>query len=311
MSATAYDVIGDIHGHADKLTGLLRAMGYRETQGVWRPPHGHQAVFIGDLIDRGPEQRQVIRIVRSMMDAGHARAVMGNHEFNAIGFVTPDPGKAGQFLRPHSDKNRNQHGEFLAQVGEGSDLHREYIEWFRTLPVTLDLGGIRAVHACWHDRHIGVIASDTDGGRLSEDFIVRAHRKGSPEHAAMDCLTKGVEIPLPEGASFVDHADIRRTDVRTRWWLEAPATFRDVAVVEAEKREQIPAVALPGDYCPLPVHGTPVFVGHYWLEGAPSLQAPRVACVDYSAAGKGPLVAYRWMGETELDARNFVLAGGA
>ena len=55
--------------------------------------------------------------------------------------------------------------------------------------------------------------------------------------------------------------------------------------------------------------GPPVFIGHYWMSGKPELQSPKVACVDYSAAKDGPLVAYRWDGEQELDASRFVEAG--
>ena len=63
---------------------------------------------------------------------------------------------------------------------------------------------------------------------------------------------------------------------------------------------------LPADYQGSPVDGSPVFVGHYWMEGTPVLQSPKLACVDWSAAKHGPLVAYRWDGETELDASRFV-----
>ena len=118
-----YDVIGDIHGHADKLEGLLESMGYARTGSGYRAPHGRQAVFLGDLIDRGPDQVRVLSIVRSMVDSGAARCILGNHEFNAIGYLTDDPGKPGEAYRPNrvetpkAIKNRKQHAEFLAQVG--------------------------------------------------------------------------------------------------------------------------------------------------------------------------------------------------
>ena len=52
----------------------------------------------------------------------------------------------------------------------------------------------------------------------------------------------------------------------------------------------------------------PVFFGRYWWTGIPGPLAPKVACVDYSAGMGGPLVAYRWDGEEELEARGFVSA---
>jgi hypothetical protein len=142
-----YDVIGDIHGHAEVLQRLLRQMDYRDEDGVFRH-RDRQAIFVGDFVDRGPQQREVLHIARGMCDAGTALAVMGNHEFNALGWAEPNGN--GGFLRPHSQNNKEQHEEFLRQIGEGSAAHKEALEWFQTLPVWLDLPGLRVVHACWH-----------------------------------------------------------------------------------------------------------------------------------------------------------------
>lgn len=71
----------------------------------------------------------------------------------------------------------------------------------------------------------------------------------------------------------------------------------------------VPDHPLPTDYLGGTDGETPVFVGHYWMTGIPRLESHKVACVDWSAAKDGPLVAYRWDGERELDARKFVAAG--
>ncbi|RZT92560.1 metallophosphoesterase [Rivibacter subsaxonicus] len=159
-----YDLIGDIHGHAAKLDALLARLGYSRRGERWIPPTGRQAIFLGDLVDRGPQQIPVVRTVRAMVEAGDAQCVMGNHEFNAIGFVTERRGESGAFLRRHSAKNRTQHAEFLQQVGEGSALHLELIGWFRTLPPALDLGGIRVVHAWWHQPHVDLMTTRWPAG---------------------------------------------------------------------------------------------------------------------------------------------------
>ena len=70
-----YDIIGDIHGQADKLEALLRTLGYRERGGAWRHP-ARTAIFVGDFIDRGPAQVRSVTIARRMVDAGAAPAVM-------------------------------------------------------------------------------------------------------------------------------------------------------------------------------------------------------------------------------------------
>lgn len=305
-----YDVIGDIHGQGGKLEALLRKLGYTEASRQWVPPQGRQAVFLGDLIDRGPEQVKVVNIVRAMIDAGHALSVMGNHEFNAIGYATERRDAPGEFLRPHSAKNTDQHAEFLRQVGEGSALHREMVEWFRSLPPTLDLGGIRVVHAWWHQSYVDLVARQLPLGRaMDESFLRGAYVKGSPEWDAMEGLTKGLEVRLPAGHSFVDHSGIERRDVRTRWWHHEPRSYRDVAIVGDAQYHRMPDHPLPADYAGAPVDGSPVFIGHYWMTGRPELQSPKVACVDYSAAKDGPLVAYRWDGEHELNSSHFVEAG--
>lgn len=107
----AYDLIGDVHGHAGELEALLAKMGYAPKAGVWRHPE-RTAVFLGDFVDRGPRQRDTLRIVRGMIESGHALSVMGNHEFNAIAFFMPDPAAPGEYLRPRSPKNYQQHEAF-------------------------------------------------------------------------------------------------------------------------------------------------------------------------------------------------------
>ena len=94
-----YDVIGDIHGHAEELRTLLRQLGYEERNGGY-VAEGRNAIFVGDFIDRGPAIREVLQIARAMVTRNGAYAVLGNHEFNALCYHTPDA--VGSFLRPHS-----------------------------------------------------------------------------------------------------------------------------------------------------------------------------------------------------------------
>ncbi|MBM9467049.1 polynucleotide kinase-phosphatase [Nakamurella sp. YIM 132084] len=81
-----FDVIGDVHGCRPELEALLDRLGYqlvrdaagRTVDAV--PPAGRSAVFLGDLVDRGPDSPGVLRLVMGMVAAGHARCVPGNHE---------------------------------------------------------------------------------------------------------------------------------------------------------------------------------------------------------------------------------------
>ena len=76
-----FDVIGDVHGCHRELTDLLDALGYRPAaDDGWRHPAGRTAVFLGDLVDRGPDTPGVLATVLAMTAAGTALCVSGNHE---------------------------------------------------------------------------------------------------------------------------------------------------------------------------------------------------------------------------------------
>jgi len=81
-----FDVIGDVHGCRTELEALLGRLGYRVSRDASGravdavPPAGRAAVFLGDLVDRGPDSPGVLRLVMGMVTAGHALAVPGNHE---------------------------------------------------------------------------------------------------------------------------------------------------------------------------------------------------------------------------------------
>lgn len=309
----AYDVIGDIHGHAAKLERLLERLGYApEGERGYRPPAGRRAAFVGDLIDRGPEQIRVYRIVRSMVEAGHAVCAMGNHEWNAIGWAEQSHKHAGQFLREHNEKNLKLHAAFLRQVGQGSPLHQEMVEWFRSLPPFLELDGLRVVHAWWHQPYVDAIrVAWPDGTRLSDEVLHAACDRGSPLWEAVEGVMKGLEVDLPPGCSYRDHAGIERSRSRTKWWVGQAPSIRDVLLLEDEDLAGVPDHPLPADYPGGGDARVPTIIGHYWMSGTPRLLAPNVACVDFSAAAHGPLVAYRWDGEKQLSASNFVLHDGA
>jgi hypothetical protein len=295
-----FDVLGDIHGQFDKVTGLLAKLGYRETDGVWAH-ESRTAIFVGDLIDRGPKQLATVELVRGMVRAGSAQCVLGNHEFNAIAWVTPDPEHPGKFLRDHHKPgNREQHQAFL-EVVEGTPRQKEITGWFKTLPLWLDLPGLRVVHACWHQQSMDLLRPLLGPNQtLTEEAILLGSRKGHPVYEAIEIVCKGPEITLPEGVSFQDREGKSRHEVRVRWWLPQAKTFRDAAIVPPGNENRIPDVSLPAEWKGHPYSGPPVLFGHYWFSGPPAVISPQFACLDYSVAKGGPLLAYRFDGESGL-----------
>jgi len=86
--AGPFDIIGDVHGCADELVELLEKLGY-EIEGSdggfeVRPPEGRRAVFLGDLVDRGPKSPEVLRLVMCMVGSGAALCVPGNHDAKLV-----------------------------------------------------------------------------------------------------------------------------------------------------------------------------------------------------------------------------------
>ena len=301
---SGYDVIGDVHGDADKLAGLLRVLGYRDRDGSWRH-RDRQAVFVGDLIDRGAQQLETIAIMRRMMDSGAALIVLGNHEFNAIAWATPDPRHPGEYLRTRDAHHRQQHEAFLAAVGEDSTRHLELIEWFKTLPMWLDLGGLRVVHACWDERSMEVLRPHLRAdGPTSPELIEESNRKGTAAYDAVEIVLKGPEFELGNGRGYYDPGGTWRTKARFRWWKPGATTLREAAEIPGDAGLELPDDPIDP---PVPPYDgdVPVIVGHYWRTGSPELLTRNVACVDYSAVKGGPLVAYRWDGETELTSDHF------
>lgn len=276
MPPTGIDVIGDVHGRSAELRALLARLGYRERGGAWRHP-SREALFMGDLVDRGPGVGETLALVRAMVDAGSARMVLGNHELNLLRWFTAD-GRGGH-LRTHDARRRAQAGATLAWCEARPAEAAEALRWFQDLPLFLEAGGARFVHACWHPADAARIGDRRTLRQL--DWTSPAFRE-SPEGRAVETLLKGPEVSLPAGTETVDADGHRRREVRLAWW---------------EDPEGHPYAA-PG-----PGEG-PVFIGHYTLPGTHGALHPRVACVDFG--GPGAVGAYRWDGEGEIHPRHFV-----
>lgn len=303
-----FDVIGDVHGFADPLERLLVGLGYEEIDGTYRHER-RRAVFVGDLIDRGPDQLRTVGIVRSMVDHGSALMVLGNHEFNGVAWSTPDG--AGGWCRPHTDKNRRQHSAFLDAVGENSAEHDEWIQWFYTVPMWIDLGDLRVVHACWDPASMDVMGD----GVLYHEIV--AASEGSPVFEALENVLKGPEIDMG-GPTYLDPGGHCRDVARIRWWDPSVRTLADAVEIPngstaCDGSPFGPVADVPLDNTAVPdvPRDVPILYGHYWRSGDdPSIDNSASACLDWSVAGGGPLVAYRWSGESELTNSNLVWVEG-
>lgn len=299
--------IGDIHGHAAALEAMLKTLGWKQQDGRWRGPANTRLVFVGELIDHGPDNRRAVELVRDLVERDLATCVLGNHKTNAIQFHTPDPENPGKHLRPQSDKNFRQHEAFLNEYGNDPAGLKDTLAWFRTLPMAVETPRWRCVHACWHPDPLNHLHHENGTWRMPEDRWLHTARAGQPERQAIDVLLNGPEIDLPNGAFYHDKDGHQRDNARLKWWARHPSSLGEAILMPGradglDLDQPFDGAAYPG----YPAGATPVFFGHYWRTGTPSPELPNAACIDHSAARGGRLVAYRLGRERRLDPSRFV-----
>ena len=310
MNTVGYDIVGDIHGCAETLTKLLVKLGYQIDNGTYWHPN-RKAIFVGDIVDRGPRIREALHIIKNMVDNGTGQCIMGNHEYNALGYTTHlHASEQDGYVRVHNRYNNRQIAETLIQFASYPEEWRMFLDWFQTLPIFLEMPGFRVVHACWDDALINEFKSQYHTNTVTQEFIRESADKGTFAGHFMDRLTRGTDLRLPHGRTIKSKDGYERAFFRTKFWAKNPKRYKDI-VIQPDP--------LPEDLVDQPLteneknnlhtyseKAVPVFVGHYWLQGRPRPLTHNVACLDYSAVKYGRLVAYQFDGEKELQENKFV-----
>jgi protein phosphatase len=150
-----FDIIGDVHGCADELEALLGRLGYlvswlgegEERDCTVIPPQGRRAIFVGDLVDRGPRTPDVLRLVRSMKRAGNALCVPGNHDVKLV-----------RWLYGRNVKLTHGLAESVAQLEQEPESFRGRVKGFLDGLVShlwLDGGRLVVAHAGIKEEMIG------------------------------------------------------------------------------------------------------------------------------------------------------------
>jgi polynucleotide kinase-phosphatase len=148
-----FDIIGDVHGCRAELEELLTTLGYQlERDPAGRPvnarhPGGRRAVFVGDLVDRGPDTPGVLRLVMGMTAGGAAFCVAGNHEVKLLKALRGRNVKRSHGLDASMEQLAAETPEFRAAVGSFIDgLISHYV---------LDEGRLVVAHAGLVERYHG------------------------------------------------------------------------------------------------------------------------------------------------------------
>lgn len=321
------DFIGDVHGHCAELELLLKKLGYEKHLGAYRfPGAARSVVFLGDYIDRGPNVRETVNIVRAMRDSGSAIALMGNHEFNMLSFWQKNGNGGGHFLsnmrdgylREHSFNKVAIHSKTVASyIGRKSEF-LELLEFAKSLPFYLETKYFRAQHACFDNSCVDALKKENINSFCCGNFdklIARANDEFSEYSdslfTSINTLLKGPEMDLPKGCHFTDAEGVFRTRTRISWWIDpTKATFSELCFqpgVNINVNDNVAKEIKMRNF--YRKNERPVFFGHYWLTGSPKLICDNVCCLDFSVAGykkNGHLVAYRFDNEQKLDKNKFV-----
>jgi protein phosphatase len=151
--AGPFDVIGDVHGCERELILLLKVLGYarRRGQRSFRHPEGRRAVFVGDLVDRGPRVLEAACLVMDMVEDGSALSVAGNHDVDLARTLDgggPDPG-------PGTDRTLRQIG--AAPEPLRSAFRKSFVPFVDSLPshLMLDGGRLAVAHAGLREEYVG------------------------------------------------------------------------------------------------------------------------------------------------------------
>ncbi len=310
-----YDIIGDVHGCADSLERLLAKLGYvkgpicYQYQDSGKP---RQVIFVGDILDRGPKIREAMALVKAMVDAGHAQMIMGNHEYNALGYSQKNAN--GEYLRSHNPRHTKVIQETLEQYADYPAEWSELLEWLYTLPLFLELEQCRVVHACWDQALIDEYMKRYQRVTLDKAFLLESEDHRSFAGRFMNRITRGASLLLPDDISITGSEGFSRRTFRVKYWVDKPVSYHDVefqpdlleSTLAARELSEAERNYLPHYDLQQPL----LFIGHYWLSGVPSALTSNIACLDYSAVKGGRMVAYRLDDETVLSNDKFVWVDG-
>ncbi|MFS8082554.1 MAG: hypothetical protein ACMG51_03810 [Ginsengibacter sp.] len=142
--------------------------------------------------------------------------------------------------------------------------------------------------------------------QLTDELIIESAKKDTDFHKAIEQTLKGKELPVPN-FTFEDKDKMNRSEIRIKWW-EAPSevTYKEISI---EPHPNLPDTLIGKEFIKdndfYNENEKPVFFGHYWLKGNPSLYRGNICCLDYSVAKEGVLVAYSFDEEPELSNEKF------
>ena len=224
LAAGPVDVVGDVHGEAEKMDALLSRLGHDEERDH---EEKRQLVFVGDLVDRGPDNAAVVERVMNLTARNRARCLLGNHELKLV-------------LGKRTARNQWFFNSTNGSRSLDCSQRKTFIDFFRSLPLVLERPDLRIVHACWNSKAIEHLRSACDmsisstdlhekhkmmiNRDLKENGVLRQYRDERKMHADKFCAPEVlpahadvvVRRQMENPVNVVTHGEIRK--IKAPFW---------------------------------------------------------------------------------------------
>jgi len=260
LPETPIDIIGDIHGELSALTQLLTKLGYDHNG---KHPEKRQLVFVGDLIDRGPDSPGVLRTVMRLVESGNAQCIAGNHELNAIR-DQPKQYRSGEGWWYGRDESG-----YDSIIVDPEEKKRSFQPFLESLPCALEREDLRVIHACWHEPSIAKLrrASSVIEAFREEQVALKPKLEALGQELKTILRERGLKPDilknpekkvdfLPELARYDEENQMGNAVKVATSGIEGEA---DDSFFASGKWRMVRRIPWWEDYS-----GPPVVVGHYW-----------------------------------------------
>ena len=249
------DIIGDVHGEYGALCSLLLRLGY---DGNGFHPEGRRLIFVGDLIDRGPDSIAVVKLVKHFIEQGRAQCVIGNHELNILrpgknDLSLPDKRHGNHWFQALPEELIKNSSKVSFQVFANAQDRQELTKFFLSLPIALEREDLKIVHACWHQPSIEKLRGNNKNAK--ELFLDYEHQ---------------INQSHPTQASPIER-DLREQNLNPIKVLTSGLEARAEAPYETSgKVRHLKRVSWWKDYS-----GPMVVFGHYWRKRSANPTIPK------------------------------------
>lgn len=287
------DFIGDIHGHYSKFIQLLDKLGYcyDSISNTYVHPLDRKIVILGDFINVGMNNSEVLSCLYNMNKKGSAYIISGNHEyFLALLYVKTIQNKNTLWYYIQRD-----YFPIYTEFVNKKELLYSYIEWLLELPIFIDFSKSKAIHAIWDEDEIQFIKNHNSIKQMIDYISINPEFK-----ERLNKLIMGITYKLKNNTN-------KPIFFRFKWWENSE--FIPISQLFMHKTEQFPLQIeeeINLESMKIKTTHYPIFFGHYNLQGFPYLTNPTKCCLDFGGAKGGFLTAYRWNGEEVLDSNNII-----